>query len=522
MKLLLSILLVSIASFTEVVGESESQQQQVDDTVSEKENYNEQPRIIGGTAAPRNRYPYSVSLARKIEKTIFCGATLIASDLVITAAHCAAQRGSLVNINHEFRNDPSSSEEVFNVTMFRRHPDFLDPVFNANDIAIVKFDGQSTANTFVRLNFDANIPSNNQPLTVMGWGTLESGAVDVASVLQEVEVLSLSNEQCRNDFGYSQSQITDDFICALEDGEGACKGDSGGPLIVKGNTPNQDSQVGIVSWGTGCAIRNFPGVYARVSYNQLWIRSTVCEMSLNPPSYFDCDGLPTPSPTPPAPTTNVLVRFRLSSLPNQVGWRIVGESGIVQQRARGFYSNGAPGQIMEEVVQLKLGKRFTFDILGLEFASGNCCQSGIEVAAVYLGDVEDDTQYIAYTTCVGNIELPFVTAPEGIIEGPSSLVPETREFSVITSTDQFPQETRWDVVDLETQDTVWSTDFGHFDSQLTLHTDVVELSMCRSYSLIVYDRSSDGLCKFVRDRNTSHLYPFSILLSIRYLASHHL
>ena len=39
-------------------------------------------------------------------------------------------------------------------------------------------------------------------------------------------------------------------------------GDSGGPLIVKESDGDQDVQVGVVSWGVGCADEVFPTVYA--------------------------------------------------------------------------------------------------------------------------------------------------------------------------------------------------------------------------------------------------------------------
>lgn len=42
------------------------------------------------------------------------------------------------------------------------------------------------------------------------------------------------------------------------------KGDSGGPLVFK-IIQGADVQVGVVSWGMGCAHEDFPGVYSRVS-----------------------------------------------------------------------------------------------------------------------------------------------------------------------------------------------------------------------------------------------------------------
>lgn len=42
-------------------------------------------------------------------------------------------------------------------------------------------------------------------------------------------------------------------------------GDSGGPVTVKMRESGRHTQVGVTSWGFGCAIRLNPGVFARVS-----------------------------------------------------------------------------------------------------------------------------------------------------------------------------------------------------------------------------------------------------------------
>lgn len=53
--------------------------------------------------------------------------------------------------------------------------------------------------------------------------------------------------------------VTDRMICAGDPGKDSCQGDSGGPLVSGGK------QVGIVSWGLGCARSGYPGVYTRVA-----------------------------------------------------------------------------------------------------------------------------------------------------------------------------------------------------------------------------------------------------------------
>ena len=64
----------------------------------------------------------------------------------------------------------------------------------------------------------------------------------------------------------------------------------GGPLIIEGGDEGDDAQVGIVSWGFGCANATFPGVYARVSARLDWIQEQIQRCVPPTPS-------PTPSPT---------------------------------------------------------------------------------------------------------------------------------------------------------------------------------------------------------------------------------
>ena len=149
------------------------------------------------------------------------------------------------------------------------------------------------------------LESNSTQLTVMGWGdTHESEEVqELSNELMEVDVQLIKNEECEqssDDMGNTyQGMITESMMCAKDIGEDSCQGDSGGPLVMK-SSQGADVQVGVVSWGYGCADADFPGVYSRVSSAYEWIREVTCRRSVSPPAYFDCGNLelsPTVSPT---------------------------------------------------------------------------------------------------------------------------------------------------------------------------------------------------------------------------------
>lgn len=61
------------------------------------------------------------------------------------------------------------------------------------------------------------------------------------------------------------------MICAgsVRGKEDSCQGDSGGPLVYQGR------QIGVVSWGQGCALQGYPGVYTDVTKFAWWVKRYV-------------------------------------------------------------------------------------------------------------------------------------------------------------------------------------------------------------------------------------------------------
>lgn len=279
-----------------------------------------EPRIIGGTPATPHQYNFAASLADS--QGHFCGASLITKTAVLTAAHCQGGRYDVQLGKHSLKGDPG---QVISMQREIPHPRYSDATTN-NDYMIVVLSEEAQLNSdvgLVKLNSNDNVPSVGGQCTVMGWGNTNVNNPTLSDKLMKVNVNAISNNDCgqssdgRDDY---YGQITENMLCANVRGGGkdSCQGDSGGPLVHNGE------QVGVVSWGIGCAEAAFPGVYARVSKAYDWIEDTVCSQNRADAEEagFDCANAsfdssaasvsapsggsgrpPSPSPKPPKPPT---------------------------------------------------------------------------------------------------------------------------------------------------------------------------------------------------------------------------
>eukprot|EP00751_Fragilariopsis_kerguelensis_P038441 CAMPEP_0170948686 /NCGR_PEP_ID=MMETSP0735-20130129/28801_1 /TAXON_ID=186038 /ORGANISM="Fragilariopsis kerguelensis, Strain L26-C5" /LENGTH=601 /DNA_ID=CAMNT_0011358553 /DNA_START=158 /DNA_END=1963 /DNA_ORIENTATION=+ len=258
--------------------------------------------VVGGDRSEYGQYPYYVKLN---QATGFCGGSLIAPRVVLTAAHCQPQGniGDSITVGptnrYSLDNGDFQPARIIKTVDAVPHPNYDQTSFD-NDFALVLLEEEyiidSNGVQFV-LNDESSFPPVGDVLDVLGMGTLAANGYQ-PNVLMDVQVESFSNSKCNSYF--VGNPITDTMICAgLEEGrKDACQGDSGGPLVkVNGNT---HTQVGVVSWGIGCARPNKPGVYSRVSVQIDWMRDQICdkwevESSLCGPRAPTL--LPTPRPT---------------------------------------------------------------------------------------------------------------------------------------------------------------------------------------------------------------------------------
>lgn len=216
-----------------------------------------QPRIVGGDKASLADHPYAVYLTDSGGNQ-FCGAVIVSSTAVATAAHCAkavAKQDVRVVAGREDKRTGEGA--VLSVSKVWISKGYNDPT-QGDDIAVLTVRGQLDYRPAKLPGAgDAASYSEGTKATVLGWGRVADGG-DRSDYLRSAQVPVVSDSACRSDYSvYDQKTM----VCAgyTEGGIDACQGDSGGPLVVG------DTLIGIVSFGDGCGKAGKPGVYTRVS-----------------------------------------------------------------------------------------------------------------------------------------------------------------------------------------------------------------------------------------------------------------
>ena len=254
-------------------------------------------RVVGGDAIAITDAPWQAALLYS-NSLQFCGATILSSSWLLTAAHCVDNGLGSIDVEVIVGKAVLSSTTSADHRQVKRlvvHPDWEAEANGVADIALVEMvaplpiDGISVEVASLPTGkSSAAWPPAGQTYTVSGWGCFVAvtrnqdscPGDNYSDILESVTVNDLAGPAGSSTCGStpSGSFLSEYMICAgaVDGGVDACFGDSGGPLMVREG--GQNFLAGLVSSGFGCAQPDLPGLYTRVTTYLEWMHSVTGEL----------------------------------------------------------------------------------------------------------------------------------------------------------------------------------------------------------------------------------------------------
>lgn len=188
--------------------------------------------IVGGKSVGTGDYMATKAvmvLARINDREAnLCTGTLIARNVVITAAHCLLGSKSarvVFDVDPGCNSSFNPNTQSINVRRSVVHPKYLESVKGLNDLAMLKLETSAPSNYEVIPLYDGTSELSSQRVTYAGYGrTTESGSFrqSLRSVV-------------KNYTGTIFYAKNSNLVTSQTNGKGICQGDSGGPVFFEVN-----------------------------------------------------------------------------------------------------------------------------------------------------------------------------------------------------------------------------------------------------------------------------------------------
>jgi secreted trypsin-like serine protease len=313
--------------------------------------------IVGGHTADIDDWPSIAFLLAawdsdgdgELDAQSQCTGTVIAPQWVISAAHCAFRPGGAVDAMVTVTgvgdlNDPSGEPIVADQLVV--HPDW-DPGTLTGDALLIHLGRPSSRPAHPLAVPGGRYVTQQGVPNAAGWGTTDEESTIGTDVLKEA-YLALQDDAVCADFAPDFDAATQ--TCAgTPNTAGACKGDSGGPLLVFDADTGAPVLWGLTSYGPQlglgmkvCELKA-PAVFSWTPGFATWIADT-----LNPPPS---------TPGPVTPSGPVIRPPRDAVAPVIAGARLSAARVRAGRRAKLSFKLSEPAAVTVTVMRKK-GRRY--------------------------------------------------------------------------------------------------------------------------------------------------------------------